>query len=654
MTVTVNGHPVTLSGAQFSASVILTEGSNTITVLATDAFGNVGTASRNITHDSIAPILTISEPQSSSITSGVAVYVKGSFEDANQVTISVNHIPAIISGNNFSVIVPLQEGDNTLTCVIIDKANNQTTHILEIERDTTPPGIEVISPSNDSVIVAEQVTVEGSVTDPNGATVFVNGNSVQVNGTHFQTTVSLEPGTNKILVRAEDTLENANEVESFVIHPKFFSLNLEKPIEGTTVNSSFVGIAGEVSGTDVAVLANGVRVPVPPNNKFYGSVPVTEGTNQITIRAIDITGAILEEVRTIQVDQTAPSLTNLTPITGSWIQGTTVNIKGRVSDSSPVTVSIGEISVEISPDEGGSEFELRDIPIQPGFNTLEVRAEDIVGNTKIEDLCIYGKRQTIPQAPVLFPVNSPTRLGFQVIEGKAEPESKITITGGVSEVSTVAAPGSGLFIATVNLREGGNQLSIIATDIEGNLSPRTTLFVESLAGLPTPPAGQPFQINTTSGDAQVGLIDTELPRPLVIIITDVLGTPVENIEVEFLVVHGNGKFSNGNKSFKSVTNSQGQATVRYITGPEPGIQVVYANFSGNTSTRVIFMCQVKMKSLNGGLTRVSGIVLDQNLRALPNVIIRLAGMQTRPPPTPSGNTPVSQTPAPRAANLTCR
>jgi bacillopeptidase F (M6 metalloprotease family)/subtilisin family serine protease len=57
-TVTVNGQAVTLTGETFSQRIILNEGSNTVTVVATDLAGNTTTVTGTVTLDTALPVLT--------------------------------------------------------------------------------------------------------------------------------------------------------------------------------------------------------------------------------------------------------------------------------------------------------------------------------------------------------------------------------------------------------------------------------------------------------------------------------------------------------------------------------------------------------------------------------------------------------------------
>jgi hypothetical protein len=58
VSLTVNGKAVTVgSGGAFSTTVTLSEGSNTITVVATDAAGKTTTVTRTVTLDTVAPTI---------------------------------------------------------------------------------------------------------------------------------------------------------------------------------------------------------------------------------------------------------------------------------------------------------------------------------------------------------------------------------------------------------------------------------------------------------------------------------------------------------------------------------------------------------------------------------------------------------------------
>ncbi|MBI2604295.1 MAG: hypothetical protein HYW56_02010, partial [Candidatus Harrisonbacteria bacterium] len=72
---TVNGSPVTLgAGGSYSKTVTLSEGSNTITEVATDVAGNIETVTKQVTLDTVAPVVTITSGPSSPTTETSATF----------------------------------------------------------------------------------------------------------------------------------------------------------------------------------------------------------------------------------------------------------------------------------------------------------------------------------------------------------------------------------------------------------------------------------------------------------------------------------------------------------------------------------------------------------------------------------------------------
>src|SRR6185369_9494256 len=136
-----------------------------------------------------------------------------------------------------------------------------------------------------------------------------------------------------------------------------------------------------------------------------------------------------------------------------------------------------------------------------------------------------------------------------------------------------------------------------------------------------------FANNISTGNTQKGLVNTALPRPLIAIVTDRNGTPIANVTVRFTMQAGGGRFTTGNDFVEVATDAQGYASATYTSGPTVGLQQIRADFSGNTVTPAVFVAEALEPS--GTETTVSGTVLDQNLRALPNVLVRIGGQQTR-------------------------
>jgi hypothetical protein len=88
-TVTVNGVTATVSGGIFTAPAVpLQEGLNTLTATATDPAGNIGTASIQVTLDTVPPNLSITAPVAGSLLFQNRPSIQVSYSDLNGVNTS--------------------------------------------------------------------------------------------------------------------------------------------------------------------------------------------------------------------------------------------------------------------------------------------------------------------------------------------------------------------------------------------------------------------------------------------------------------------------------------------------------------------------------------------------------------------------------------
>ncbi len=118
---------------QFNLIVKLVPGLNTIKVEAIDSAGNIGEFTLNITLDTTPPYLSL-DP---SITKWMEVFnenfeVKGKVEVGATLTINGMQV-SYDSQGNFSYTVRLQEGNNSISIVAVDKAGNENSIYLPVK-----------------------------------------------------------------------------------------------------------------------------------------------------------------------------------------------------------------------------------------------------------------------------------------------------------------------------------------------------------------------------------------------------------------------------------------------------------------------------------------------------------------------------------------
>jgi hypothetical protein len=149
--VQINQQQAILSGDGRSFSFerfFLHEGTNMVSVTATDANGRVGTASIVVFVDQTAPLLVVESPISQSVTSATSIDVAGIANDAVEAGIrapeaavlvvnetNATSVAATVSDRYFSAVgVPLEVGENRLKISAADQHGNERIKRLTVTR----------------------------------------------------------------------------------------------------------------------------------------------------------------------------------------------------------------------------------------------------------------------------------------------------------------------------------------------------------------------------------------------------------------------------------------------------------------------------------------------------------------------------------------
>ncbi len=101
-------------------------------------------------------------------------------------------------------------------------------------------------------------------------------------------------------------------------------------------------------------------------------------------------------------------------------------------------------------------------------------------------------------------------------------------------------------------------------------------------------------IEMLDGDQQTGPVGTPLLNPLVVLVTDDAGNPVENVSVSWSA-QGGGSVS----AAASTTGSNGRASIQRVLGPDPGEQTTTASVSGLEGSPVTFTSTATEEQASG-------------------------------------------------------
>lgn len=215
--ITVAGISATVDASNnWSATVRLAAGLNSLQIVATDLAGNTSSMKRSVTLDAVKPVLAITSPTQDIATKLSSVTITGTVSDSNslKVTYTLNGatVTVPVSAGKFSFKVSFtKQGAYPVTVTATDAAGNISTATRTIIYDTTPPLLTL-----NTVTGAAPVSLSGTVEA--GATVVVKlGTAVKgkvtVTGTTWTCDMTGVTYTSKqLIVTATDAAGNSTVV----------------------------------------------------------------------------------------------------------------------------------------------------------------------------------------------------------------------------------------------------------------------------------------------------------------------------------------------------------------------------------------------------------------------------------------------------------
>ena len=588
---TVKGTAVTVgSDGKFSQAVTLTEGSNSIAVVATDTSNNAITVTKTVVYDKTNPTLTVNNI--TTLTNGNKVTVSGTTSDTNGIqSLTVNGTTVTVSSNgSFSKEITLTSGSNTVTVVATDKAGNKTTVTKTVTYDNTNPTLSVNNIT--SLTNSNSVTVSGTISDTNGIkSLTVNGTAVTVSSNAFSTNVTLTEGSNTITVVATDNANNSTTVTKTVTCDKTNPTLTVNDVTSLT-NSNKVTVSGKATDTNgiQSLTVNGTTVTLGNDGTFSTQITLSDGSNTITVVATDKAGNKSTVTKSTTYDKTNPTLSvnNIAALTNNG----KVTISGTVSDASCIkTLTVNGTAVTVSNGSFSAEVTLTE-----GSNSIAVVATDNAGNsTTVTKTTTYDATKptvTVDTIPTL--TNKDT----------------YTVTGTVSDTNgikslvinevTVTVGADGKFSHTFSLGGGANPIIITATDNAGNKTEVTK------------------SINCDKVKPTLTVTDIESPTPIQRITLS--GTVTDESGIRTLVINGVPVTPGSTGSFSSTfTLSQGTNTYTIVATDVAGNQttVVKTIIFDNTAPTITVSAPTATASgsptyANNAEYTVSGKITDAN------------------------------------------
>ena len=483
VSLTLNGAAVAVgAGGAFSTTLTLVAGSNTITIVATDAAGNSATVTKPVTFDSAAPAISVISPAPGAILTSSIVTVSGTTESGAEVT--VNGVRVDVSGAGaWAVDLVLADGAQSIVVRVVDAAGNSATVTRSVTVDTMAPALSVTSPDYDLTTVAA-VTVSGT-TEP-GATITVDGAPVTVAGSGaFTTSVTLSEGANTITVVATDAAGNSVTVTRRVTRDTVApAITVSAPADGAVTSSTAVTVSGTVE-VGAGVTVNGIRAAVSATGAWSVSLALSDGTQTITVTAVDAAGNSVTDARDVTVDTRAPSVSATASGTAGEADWYTSDVTLALSASDP-SPSSSVAAIEWRFNGSGTWYSRSGATATvslttDGTHVVEVRAVDAAGNVGPERAVTVRVDTAAPTVTVATPLDGvEVEAPFVEFTGLVGDPNATVIVGGVQ----VRPDASGSWRAVVALKEGPNAITVTAVDAAGNAAATQTRTVTYRSPLP--------------------------------------------------------------------------------------------------------------------------------------------------------------------------
>ncbi len=481
------------------------------------------------------------------------------------------------------------------------------------------------------------MTIQGLASDALSGvnTITCNGAAAVISGTAFTCTVTLSPGSNNVSVTAADVAGNNTVSSLSLIYATPIGIQITSPTSLQLFGASPVTVTGTVSDPTASVTVGGVTATQGGGTFTAPGVILREGKNLLTASATTPAGGIGSDTVTVYLDTTPPSVYIDSPTAGAVVTSTQIDVTGDVNDMVTGTVNGDQVAVVVNGVNAvvaNRTFVAHGVLLVPGTNTVTAVATDRAGNISQNQVhvtlqqltgqtvsIISGNAQSaaiktvLPEPLVVLATDALGRpmpnvaLNFSVaksdgllISGQQQGRQLIIQTGTNGQASVQFQVGS-------RNGAGANQVAVTAPGFVGQV----VFSADSSVG---PPA----QINTVTGQTQVGAVGVALAEPLTTIVFDGGGNPVAGVPVTFTVVSGGGLIG-GQTTYTLNTDSDGKAYAVLVLGQQEGINnnLVTASFSGLTGQAASFVSSGVVPGL-ASQTVVSGIVLDDAEQPIAN------------------------------------
>ncbi|MEJ7503074.1 Ig-like domain-containing protein [Staphylococcus pasteuri] len=483
------------------------KGGETLPVTATDKDGNKSDKATTTVADTTAPTVPTVNPVTSEDKT-----ITGKAEPGSTVTVTfpdgTTATGTADDNGNYVIDIPSNEdlkGGETLPVTSTDKDGNKSDPATTVVADTTAPTVPTVNP-----VTSEDKTITGTAEPNSRVTVtFPDGNTASAT-TDADGNYVINIPANEDLKGGETLPVTATDKDGNQSDPATTTVTDTTAPEAPTVNpvtSDDTQITGkaEPNSTVTVTFPDGTTATgtADADGNYVIDIPSNEdlkGGETLPVTATDKDGNTSEPATTVVTDTTAPTVPTVNPVTSE-----DKTITGTAEPNSTVTVTFPDGTTATGTADADGNYVI-DIPSNEdlkGGETLPVTATDKDGNTS-EPATTVVTDTTAPDTPTINPVTSDDTQ----ITGKAEPNSRVTVTFPDGTTTTGIADDDGNYVIDIPANEdlkGGETLPVTATDKDGNTSePASTVVTDTTA--PSVPTVNPVtsEDKTITGTAEPG------------------------------------------------------------------------------------------------------------------------------------------------------
>lgn len=264
-------------------------------------------------------------------------------------------------------------------------------------------------------------------------------------------------GSYRIEISAQGAVRSKSSSVALLVDTLPPALQLVNMPEGGRVREALLPVEGLTDAT-ATVWLTGIFEPiaVDAQGRFRTQIKLSEGLNQVEVRASDPAGNTTSLNRSVDVVTAPPEVVISTPSEGAWINNPLVTVEGQAPAGT--TLKINNQAVPLSPD-GSFRF---DVLLNEGEQAIQVTATDDVGNVTTLDRFVRVKT-TGPGLELNIVDGATFSDPLLRLSGRTSPGSSLVIN---QQSITVGSLGD--FQTSLSLLKGENVVVLEARDIAGN------------------------------------------------------------------------------------------------------------------------------------------------------------------------------------------